>query len=137
MNTARARARFVNDGLSTVPGARLVVLLYERLVRDLETAIGALDAGRLPDAHESLTHAQDIVSELSLALDGSTWSGAADLSGLYTWLYEQLVAANVRKDTELVEHCHCVVMPLFEAWRAIQSGATAPAVPPEPIAAAG
>jgi flagellin-specific chaperone FliS len=35
---------------------------------------------------------------------------------LYEWLYQQLVAANVAKDLQLVDACRLVVAPLADAW---------------------
>jgi flagellar protein FliS len=116
MYPANARNRFVTDGISVVPGGRLLILLYERLVRDLDEATAAISAGSVPDAHEALVHAQAIVDELRYALDPSAWDGAAGLADLYGWLSAQLLTANLRKDAEAVAACRRVVLPLLETW---------------------
>jgi flagellar secretion chaperone FliS len=116
MNTARARARFVSDGLAVLTPPRLLIALYERLVRDLCDASAAIRDGNVVPAHDALVHAQDILDELMLALDADAWDGAAHLTTLYEWTHRQLVVANITKDAELVDACLAVVEPLRAAW---------------------
>jgi flagellar protein FliS len=116
VNTNTARARFVADGMATLTGPRLLVALYERLVRDLDDATDAVRRAAPADAHERLTHAQDIVHELVLALDGNSWDAAGHLADVYGWLYRQLVTANVDKDLAVIESCRSLVAPLRDAW---------------------
>ena len=116
MNTARARARFVNDGLATLSGPSLLLALYRRLERDLEEATVALHARALAPAHEALVHAQEIVQELSLALDTAAWPDAVQLRELYGWVLDELVRANVTKDPAVAEACRQVIAGLHAAW---------------------
>jgi flagellar protein FliS len=116
MYPANARKRFVQDGLSVVPPARLLLMLYERLLRDLDDAEVAIDASSVGPAHEALTHAQAIVDELRLALDVTVWPEAEALAGVYVWVSAQLVEANLRKVVDPVHRCREVLMPLSAAW---------------------
>jgi flagellar protein FliS len=104
------------DGMAALSGPQLLVALYRRLVRDLDDAVDAIGRDAPSDAHHALVHAQEIIHELTLALDASRWDGAATLAELYEWVYEQLVSANVTKDPELVATCRSVIVPLTEAW---------------------
>lgn len=113
---ARARRRYAGAGAEAPSSERLVVLLYERLLRDLDDATVALSEGR--SAHEPLTHAQEIVDALDTALDTSSWSGAEGLSALYQHLISELVAANLERDARRVAACREVVAPLADAWKA-------------------
>jgi len=111
---ARAQRRYASDATAPSP-ERMVVLLYERLLRDLDEAEQALQGGTT--AHEPLTHAQEIVAALEAALDPSAWSGATSMAALYDHLHGQLVEANLRRDVAKVAHCRTVVAPLADAWR--------------------
>ena len=123
VNTAHARARFVNDGLAILSGPRLLLALYERLGRDLDDASSACRGGSLAAAHAALLHAQEIVQELSLALDARAWDGAPGLAELYDWLSRELVTANIAKDLDAIDRCRQVVEPLRAAWTDAALGA--------------
>jgi flagellar protein FliS len=118
--------RYRTDGLASQSPQRLLVLLYQRLGADLQRAEVALLDGDTSRAHTELIHAQDIVSELRLALDLSTWSDGRGLAELYAFLEQRLVTANVTKSVVIVGECRQLVAPLAEAWeeayRAVQAG---------------
>ena len=94
--------------------ARILVLLYERLLRDLDEAEQALLSS--DSAHPALMHAQEIVDALDLALDRDQWSGAEGLGAIYDHLTDELIAANVGRDPDAVRRCRRIVEPLHEAW---------------------
>lgn len=113
---ALARNRYLRDSVVTASPARLVVMLYDALVRDLQLAQEALGNRDALVAHERLVNAQAIVTELQGSLDLTAWDGAAGLDALYTYVLEQLVAANVAKDAEPVTAALDVIRPLRDAW---------------------
>lgn len=116
MNTQLHRARYVQDAIATASPARLLTMLYDRLVRDLTTAEAAIDRADFGDAHKQLVHAQDIIMELQGSLDVTVWRGAKGLSDLYGFLYGELVQANMRKDKAKVTSCLRLIEPLRDAW---------------------
>jgi flagellar protein FliS len=124
VNPTNARARFVADGMATLTGPRLLVALYARLLRDLDDAATAARDGSPEKAHAALTHAQDIVHELLLALDGAAWSAAPELADLYEWLYRRLVIANMTKDAGAIAECRALLEPLHDAWEHAANGTT-------------
>lgn len=115
--TAQAmRARYAAESVGTASPARLLTMLYDRLVRDLSLAEAAMAAGQLEDAHNELLHAQAIVSELAASLDADAWDGGPGLAQLYAFVQTELVAANVSKDADKVVACRELLEPLREAW---------------------
>jgi flagellar protein FliS len=112
-----ARSRYAADTVSTASPARLLIMLYDRLVRDLVTAESAAATGDVTTMSIQLVHAQDIILELRTSLDLTVWDGAQGLSDLYTFLYGELVTANVRKDAARIASCRSIVEPLRDAWR--------------------
>ena len=124
MTTAyAARARYANEAVTTASPAKLLLMLYDRLVRDLVTAEQCLADGDLGRASSELVHAQEIVTELHTSLDQTAWDGAAGLAALYVFVRGELVTANLRKDTARVVGVRELVEPLRDAWRqaALQS----------------
>lgn len=116
MNTQLHRARYVQDAIATASPARLLTMLYDRLVRDLHGADLAIVSAEIAEAHSLLTHAQDIILELQSSLDLSAWSGAKGLYELYSYIYGELIQANVKKDRDRVATCLRLIEPLRDAW---------------------
>lgn len=115
--TAQARSRYTADAVQTASPARLLVMLYDRLVLDLVNGEQACRTGDLERMSREVQHAQDIVLELRTSLDVTAWDGAQGLSDLYTWVYGELVAAVIKRDAERIATCRGIVEPLRDAWR--------------------
>lgn len=126
---ASARTRFAAQSLETLSPNQLLVKLYERLQLDIARAEAEQHAGRHVAASEQLVHAQAIVSELMSSLDVDAWSGAPRLLSIYTFLFAELVAANVGHDPARTAACGRLVAPLADAWRQAATGGTAPVTP--------
>lgn len=123
-NAAKLRSRYARDSVMTASPVRLVTMLYDRLVGDLDDAELAISMSDFQSAHTALRHAQDIVQELSNSLNVERWAGGAGLKSLYVWLIERLVAANMRKDGSIVNECREIVEPLRKAWHEAANTAT-------------
>jgi flagellar protein FliS len=101
---------------AAIPPARLLVMLYDRLARDLDDAEVAIRTGDRAAARIALLHAQDIVSELERALDPAVWTAAVEMASVYVYLQGRLVNANIHQDLASVEECRAAIDPLREAW---------------------
>ena len=115
MNTGRNA--YLGSMVSTATPARLLVMLYDRLVLDLQRAAEAQSLEDHAAAAPELMHAQEIILELQSSLRVDVWEGAAGLSAIYTWLHRELVRANVQRDLTATTGCLDLVLPLAEAWR--------------------
>lgn len=116
MNYAAVRTRYVDDTVATASPSKLLTMLYDRLVLDLQRAETEQRAGNAVAAAPHLTHAQDIVSELASTLDVTAWDGARQLMAVYTYLLTELVGANVAGDADRTAACRELVEPLRDAW---------------------
>lgn len=127
MSSEAQRARFLNDTVMSASPARLLTMLYDRLVLDLDRGAKAQLAGDAAEAHRQLTHAQDILAELLVTLDVDAWQGAVGLQSLYSHLISELVQANITHDAARTQQCREAVEPLRAAWHeaAAELGGTA------------
>ena len=125
MNYTAVRTRYVDDTVATASPAKLLTMLYDRLVLDLVQGEEAIRAGEIENAHEKLSHAQEILIELQVSLDVEAWSGAPGLANLYGYLITELIGANVAKDADRVAVCRGFVEPLRDAWREAAASAVA------------
>ena len=122
MSTASLRSRYLGDSVATASPQRILVMLYDRLVLDLERAEIALDTGDRTEAAAQIQHAQDIVFELRESLRVDAWEGGPRLAALYSWMITELVQAGVKRDRNRVTACRQIAEPLRDAWR--QAAAT-------------
>ncbi len=127
MSTASLRSRYLGDSVATASPQRILVMLYDRLVLDLERAELALETGDRTEAAAQIQHAQDIVFELRESLRVDAWEGGPRLAALYTWMITELVQAGVKRDRNRVSACRQIAEPLRDAWR--QAAATLAASP--------
>jgi flagellar secretion chaperone FliS len=114
---AAQRARFVDASVATASPARLLAMLYDRLLLDLVRAETAQESGDRSTASNQLLHAQEIVLELVCSLRTDEWDGAARLASIYGFLHSELVRANMTSDPERTKQCRLLAEPLAEAWR--------------------
>lgn len=128
---ADPRQRFSADSLGTVSGPRVVVMCFDRLDRDLAAAADALGTRDLYRVNMALTHAQDLVTELTGMIDLDAWEHASTLAGVYDYLSRLLTAANVGKQISKVEDAQRIVRELGGAFReAARTAVAAPTVEP-------
>ncbi|BEP14229.1 hypothetical protein acdb102_25400 [Acidothermaceae bacterium B102] len=114
---SQQQQRYLSEAVETASPAARLVMVYDRLLLDLNRAEKACLTGEVPEAHHALVHAQQIVGVLSDTLDMSVWNGAQNLHDLYEYLYDQLIEANLSKSAVKVGNCIAVVEPLAAAWR--------------------
>jgi flagellar protein FliS len=103
---------------TTADRGQLLVMTYEALLRWLARADSAIDDGKVPTAHNALVNAQELVQNLTWALDYDRGGEiAVNLSRVYNYLGERLVWANVNKDKSIIDEVRQLVEPLVDAWR--------------------
>ena len=112
-----ARNAYVTSSVQTASPSRLLVMLFERLARDVEQAAVAQEAGDFAAASSNLLHAQEIVLELMSSLRHDVWEGADRLASIYGWLHKELVRANTTRDAAITRDCQRLIDPLVETWR--------------------
>lgn len=115
--SAPLRNPYLDSSVSTASPGRLLVMLYDRLVLDLGQAEEALRAGDRETGSDRLMHAQEIIMELRSTLDMSVWDGAPGLAALYSFLFSEMVKANVKADADIAASCRTLIEPLRDAWR--------------------
>lgn len=125
MTAPHLRDRYLQDSVNTASPAKLLLMLYDRLVLDLMQAEQALRDGEREEAHDKIVHAEEIVIELRTSLDVDAWSGAPALANLYAWMLTELIGANIGRDAERVAAVRGLVEPLRDTWREAAAAAVA------------
>ncbi|MFC4067282.1 flagellar export chaperone FliS [Actinoplanes subglobosus] len=124
MSAPHLRDRYLQDSINTASPARLLIMLYDRLILDLMHGEEALRNDDRVLANEKITHAQEIVLELRVTLDLEAWDGAPGLASLYGFVLTELIGANIKRDADRVAGCRALLEPLRDAWRDAASAST-------------
>ncbi|SDT75918.1 flagellar export chaperone FliS [Actinoplanes derwentensis] len=124
MSAPNLRDRYLQDSISTASPAKLLIMLYDRLILDLMQGEEAIRGKDRSVANDKLTHAQEIVLELRVTLDVNAWDGAPGLASLYGFVLTELIGANIRQDADRVAGCRDLLEPLRDAWREAASAST-------------
>jgi flagellar secretion chaperone FliS len=132
--SAAQRNQYLADSVLSAPPARLLTMLYDRLLLDLGRAETAQQAANWPVASENLLHGQAIIAELISSLKTDAWDGADGLLGLYNYAFTALVNANIQRDAALTREAIELLEPLRQTWH--EAAAAIPAAQPTPAAAA-
>lgn len=117
MSYTAARARYASDTTDTASPARLLTMMYDRLVSDLASAEAAMQNNEIAVTGQRIGRAQEILLELAASLDIEIWPEGEPLRRLYLWMVSELWTARLRKQPEKVAECRQLIEPLRDAWR--------------------
>lgn len=133
-NQSRALNAYQREAVLSASPARLLTMLYDRLLLDLNRAETAQISEDWDTARENLLHAQDIVSELAGSLQQGVWDGSDQLLAIYNYAGTALMNANIQRNAALTRECIDIFEPLRETWH---EAATLPVGTPQGATAAG
>lgn len=127
--------RFADGSLQTASGPKIVVMCFDRLDRDLATALIAIERGDHYETNVALGHAQDLLAEMASMLDTEIWEHATALLSLYDYLMRRLAQANSSKSADFVREIQLLITEIGDGFRAA-AGQVATGGPTEVPAAA-
>ena len=113
-----------ND-ISTSSQGQLILMLYDGALQAVNQAIQCMDRKEITEQGRSILKAQDIINELSSALDIKQGGEVAKtLEQLYQFVLNQLIQANITSDPMYLESIIKVLTPLRDAWSQITEAPT-------------
>jgi flagellar secretion chaperone FliS len=103
----------------TASPGELLIQLYQAAIKNIGLGRAAIERKDVNTSHRHLMRAQEIVVELQRTLDHERGGEIAQrLDGLYTYMRQRLVAANVQKDAEPLDEVANLLRQLLAAWQA-------------------
>ena len=123
--TSAYRQVGVQSGLESASPHRLVQMLFDGLLQNLNTAIGALQRGDIELKGQQIGRAVRILEEglkggLNREQGGEL---AANLGSLYDYCVQRLTQANLRNDAAPVEEVLTLMSPVAKSWQEIGEAA--------------
>jgi flagellar protein FliS len=123
MTYAHAAATYQRNAILTASPEKLIKLLYEGAIRNLEKSKSGLSdarTARSPEVGQSLGRAIGILGELRASLDQAAGGTVAkDLDRLYEYGLDQLSQSNLTRDPVGVNNTLQVLRTLKEGWDGI------------------
>lgn len=111
-----ARSLYNQDAILSASPSRLLTMLFDRLLLDLQRAEAAQLEEDWQRASPYLLNAQAIVAELAGSLDVERWDGGQDLLALYLFCSTKLVSANLEHSAERTREVIELMEPLRQTW---------------------
>ncbi len=106
----------------TSDGVRLIIMLYEGIVRFNTGAMEAIENGNIKDRVYFINRSMDIISELNGALNMEAGGEVAEnLSKLYDYCVHSLNKANAQNSVEALEGVNRVITEVKAGWLGITS----------------
>jgi flagellar protein FliS len=122
LNTTNPVRSYRETQIKTATPAKLILMLYDGAIRQLNQAIEDMDDHhrRYDRISNCLVKAQDIVSELMISLDFERGGEIArNLFALYVFMNRRLLDANIRKDAAPLQEVKRMLAELRAAWAAV------------------
>lgn len=121
-----AQSYLTTQAQSATPLQR-VVLLYDEAVRSAATAHGAMERRDIPARREAVSKLMAIIAELQNTLDLERGGKiAADLDGIYTFMFSRLLDAVARQEAQPIAEVRRMLETLRDAWQQIAAQPAAP-----------
>lgn len=113
---------YLQQMVETATPVQLIGLLFRRGSELMDEAERALTEQEFERANEALTKAQKVIAELISSLDMEKGGDiSVNLRRLYTFVWERLLHANLRKSVEPLQDAKQVWSQLCELWGQVES----------------
>ena len=108
-------AAYKKQSVTTATPMEIVVKLYGETERQLNRAIVYIDNKDYESANAALSKAQDVIDALRSVLDISLPVGQ-NLDALYIYFSKQIIMANAKKDTGMINELLPMIAELKDAF---------------------
>jgi flagellar protein FliS len=118
---AKAMAQYGNSSKNKVLAAQpadLTLMLYDGAIKFTELAIMAVEEKNVPDANTNIQKVEKIVTYLRETLD-LKYQVSQDFENMYVYLYQRLVEANIKKDTEILKEVKEHLISIRDTWKQV------------------
>ena len=93
----------------------LILMVYDCCIKNVKLAQLHIDSQEFEQTNKTLQKAEDCINELVMGLDFN-YEIAHNLMSIYDFLLEQMVQANLKKDSSLLPPVLEILTELREAW---------------------
>ena len=103
--------------VNTLDQNKLIIMLYDGAIKNANFAVQYMESGEIEKVHDSLIKTKNIVTELLATLNMEQGGEIAkNLKSLYSYMFSQLIEANMEKKTAPVLTVIDLLKELRGAW---------------------
>ncbi len=103
--------------VNTLDQNKLIIMLYDGAIKNAKFAVQYMESGEIEKVHDSLIKTKNIVTELLATLNMEQGGEIAkNLKSLYSYIFSQLIEANMEKKSEPVLTVIDLLKELRGAW---------------------
>ena len=107
--------------VNTLDQNKLIIMLYDGAIKNANFAVQYMESGEIEKVHDSLIKTKNIVTELLATLNMEQGGEIAkNLKSLYSYMFSQLIEANMEKKSEPVLTVIDLLKELRGAWLQIK-----------------
>ncbi|GAB1534703.1 flagellar export chaperone FliS [Geovibrio sp. ADMFC3] len=110
---------YIRQEVEGATKGKLVLLLYDGAIKFMRLSVIAIEEGKIPEAHNNIMKAQNIIYELMSSLNMDIGEISQNLLRLYDFMIWSLIEANKNKDKTKVESVISIMSELREAWKGV------------------
>ena len=103
--------RYQEQMVTTMTQGDMLIKLYDESIKQIQIARSAIEAGNIPDMDKALTKTLKVIRYLRSTLD-FRYPISNNLAQLYDFFDSQLVMANVKKDSKLLDDIEPLVQDM-------------------------
>ena len=108
--------------VNTLDQTKLIIMLYDGAIKNASFAVEHMKSGQIEKVHDCLIKTKNNVTELMATLNMDRGGEIANnLQSLYSYMFSQLIEANMNKKTEPVVIVIDLLKELRAAWTQINS----------------
>lgn len=124
----------IETGVVAASPHKLIVMLFDGALAAVATALQHMSTGNIAGKGQAISKAISIIdSGLRASLDRKAGGEiAVNLDGLYEYMSNRLMLANLNNQPELLEEVQRLLQDLRSAWEAIAPAAQPAAQPQQP-----
>lgn len=121
-NFSNYQNAYKKASVNTLDQTKLIIMLYDGAIKNASFAVEHMKSGQIEKVHDCLIKTKNIVTELMATLNMDRGGDIAkNLQSLYSYMFSQLIEANMNKKTEPVVIVIDLLKELRAAWTQINS----------------
>ena len=110
--------QYQKQEVETASPEKILILLYDAAIQFLNKAKIAMEKKDIPEIHNNLIAAEDIILEFIDTVDVENGGDfAVRIKALYQYFYNTLVQANIKKDVSKIDEVLRHLVELRATWK--------------------